>query len=158
MITWSSIRILSVLAAVAADWVSLSSSVLGFLFPLGWLWERINDVASQRIASLSSTLISIRHVFTANAKRIGHGVDIAFEEQSILLLNEMKRRRIAVEINLSSNEFILGVKDDAHPFMLYRQAGVPTVLSTDDPSILRTSLTQQYVLATLRYGLSYPEI
>lgn len=70
----------------------------------------------------------------------------------------MKRRRIAVEINLTSNEFILGVKDDAHPFMLYRQAGVPTVLSTDDPSILRTSLTQQYVLATLRYGLSYPEI
>lgn len=56
MITWSSIRILSVLAAVAADWVNLSSSVLGLVFPLGWLCESINEVALQRIASLSSTL------------------------------------------------------------------------------------------------------
>lgn len=97
-------------------------------------------------------------IFTANAKRIGHGVDIAFEDESILLLNEMKRRRTAVEINLTSNEFILGVKNDAHPFMLYRKAGVPVVISTDDPGILRTSLTQQYVLAAMRYGLSYYEI
>lgn len=97
-------------------------------------------------------------VFTANAKRIGHGVDVAFEKESIVLLNTMKARRTAVEINLTSNEFILGVKGDAHPFMLYRQAGVPVVISTDDPGILRTSLTQQYVLAALRYGLSYYEI
>lgn len=97
-------------------------------------------------------------VFTAKAKRIGHGVDIAFEEESIQLLNEMKSRRTAVEINLTSNEFILGVKNDAHPFMLYRKAGVPVVISTDDPGILRTNLTQQYVLAAMRYGLSYYEI
>lgn len=97
-------------------------------------------------------------VFIANAKRIGHGVDIAFEEESIMLLDEMKKRRIAVEINLTSNEFILGIKNDAHPFMLYRKAGVPVVISTDDPGILRTNLTQQYVLAAMRYGLSYYEI
>ena len=97
-------------------------------------------------------------IFTANDKRMWHGVDIAFEDESILLLNEMKRKRTAVEINLTSNEFILGVKNDAHPFMLYRKAGVPGVISTDDPGILRTSLTQQYVLAAMRYGLSYYEI
>lgn len=34
----------------------------------------------------------------------------------------------------------------------------PMVISTDDPGILRTSLTQQYVLATLRYGLCYSDI
>lgn len=97
-------------------------------------------------------------VFVAGADRIGHGVDVAFEEESISLLNEMRKRRIPVEINLTSNEFILGVKNDAHPFMLYRQAEVPIVLSTDDPGILRTNLTQQYVLATLRYGIGYYEI
>ena len=97
-------------------------------------------------------------VFVAGADRIGHGVDVAFEEGSISLLDAMRKRQIPVETNLTSNEFILGVKDDAHPFMLYRQAGVPTVLSTDDPGILRTNLTQQYVLATLRYGLGYYEI
>lgn len=97
-------------------------------------------------------------VFVAGADRIGHGVDVAFEESSISLLNEMRKRRVPVEINLTSNEFILGVKDDAHPFMLYRQADVPIVISTDDPGILRTNLTQQYVLATLRYGLGYYEV
>lgn len=97
-------------------------------------------------------------VFVAGADRIGHGVDVAFEEGSISLLNAMRKRQIPVEINLTSNEFILGVKDDAHPFMLYRQADVPTILSTDDPGILRTNLTQQYVLAAMRYGLGYYEI
>ena len=97
-------------------------------------------------------------VFVAGADRIGHGVDVAFEEGSISLLNEMRKRRVPVEINLTSNEFILGVMDDIHPFMLYRQAGVPMVISTDDPGILRTNLTQQYVLVALRYGLDYFEI
>lgn len=97
-------------------------------------------------------------VFVAGADRIGHGVDVAFEEGSISLLDAMRKRQIPVEINLTSNEFILGVKDDAHPFMLYRQAEVPTVLSTDDPGILRTNLTQQYVLVAMRYGLGYYEI
>lgn len=97
-------------------------------------------------------------VFVAGADRIGHGVDVAFEEEGILLLDAMRKRQIPVEINLTSNEFILGVKDDTHPFMLYRQADVPTILSTDDPGILRTNLTQQYVLAAMRYGLGYYEI
>ena len=97
-------------------------------------------------------------VFVAGADRIGHGVDVAFKEGSISLLDAMQKRQIPVEINLTSNEFILGVKNDAHPFMLYRQAEVPTVLSTDDPGILRTNLAQQYVLAAMRYGLGYYEI
>ena len=97
-------------------------------------------------------------VFVAGADRIGHGVDVAFEEGSISLLDAMRKRQVPVEINLTSNEFILGVKDDAHPFMLYRQADVPTILSTDDPGILRTNLTQQYVLVALRYDISYYEI
>jgi adenosine deaminase len=97
-------------------------------------------------------------VFVAGAKRIGHGVDVAFESNSTSLLDEMRKRQVVIEINLTSNEFILGVKNDAHPFMLYRQAGVPIVISTDDPGILRTNLTQQYVLLTLRYGIGYYEI
>lgn len=42
--------------------------------------------------------------------------------------------------------------------MLYHNAGVPIIISTDDPGILRTSLTEQYTLAALRYGFSYNEI
>ena len=70
----------------------------------------------------------------------------------------MADSKIPVEINLTSNEFILGVKDSEHPIMLYKNAGVPVIISTDDPGVLRTSLTEQYTLAVLRYGFSYEEI
>jgi hypothetical protein len=90
-------------------------------------------------------------VFTAGADRIGHGVDIAFETDAPRLLQYMSENQKAVEINLTSNEFILGVKEGEHPFMLYHKNKVPIVLATDDPGILRTNLTEQYVLAALRY-------
>lgn len=94
----------------------------------------------------------------AKAHRIGHGVDLPFEQNSDELLKVMESKSIPVEINLTSNEFILGVKDSEHPISLYHKAGVPVMLCTDDPGILRTSLTEQYTLAVLRYGFSYEEI
>ena len=93
----------------------------------------------------------------ANACRIGHGVDLPFEEDRDYIIKRMQQG-IPVEINLTSNEFILGVKGSDHPIMLYHKAGVPLIISTDDPGILRTSLTEQYTLAVLRYGFSYKEI
>lgn len=105
-------------------------------------------------------------VHCGKADRIGHGVDIPFESWDICdeevrssdILSVMKNRDIPVEINLTSNEFILGVKDSEHPISLYHKAKVPVMLCTDDPGILRTSLTEQYALAALRYGFSYEEI
>ncbi len=95
----------------------------------------------------------------AGANRIGHGVDMAWEKNSRSLLAYMKQQSVAVEINLSSNEFILGVKEDRHPISLYYKAGVPITISTDDAGILRTSITQQYVLLAKRYPfLSYKDI
>ncbi|MDR3333946.1 MAG: hypothetical protein LBT13_03520 [Treponema sp.] len=89
-------------------------------------------------------------IFVAGANRIGHGIDIAFESNLEPLFIKMADD-IAVEINLTSNEFILGVKDGKHPLLLYYNQGVPIVLSTDDAGILRTNLTQQYVIAAMRY-------
>jgi adenosine deaminase len=91
-------------------------------------------------------------VFRAGADRIGHGVDIAHETDAGRTLDHMAAQKIAVEINLTSNEFILGVKDGEHPLMLYYDHRVPIVLSTDDPGILRSDLTDQYVLAAQRYN------
>lgn len=93
-------------------------------------------------------------VHTARARRIGHGVDLPYEQGSYDLLRYMARNKIAVEINLVSNEFILKVKDDRHPITLYQQFGVPVVISTDDAGVLRTNLTEQFVLLAQRY----PEI
>jgi adenosine deaminase/adenosine deaminase CECR1 len=98
-------------------------------------------------------------VYVAGANRIGHGVDMAYEQNSRSLLQYMSRNRTAIEINLSSNEFILGVRDDAHPILLYAANKVPIVISTDDPGVLRTNLTQQFVLLAMRYRqLRYADI
>jgi adenosine deaminase/adenosine deaminase CECR1 len=98
-------------------------------------------------------------VYDAGANRIGHGVDMAYENQSYQLLQYMAKNKIAVEINLVSNEFILKVKETRHPITLYKEFGVPIVISTDDAGILRTNMTEQYVLLAKRYkDFSYAEI
>ena len=45
-----------------------------------------------------------------HAERIGHGVDVIYEDDAPALLKEMAAKHVMVEINLSSNEGILGVK------------------------------------------------
>lgn len=98
-------------------------------------------------------------VLKAGANRIGHGVDIASEPAAYTVLAYMHRNDIAAEMNLKSNEFILHVSGSAHPLLLYHQFQVPIVISTDDAGILRTTLTEQYVMLTQRYPkLSYKEI
>ncbi|SDX21420.1 amidohydrolase family protein [Flavobacterium degerlachei] len=98
-------------------------------------------------------------VYTAGAYRIGHGVDLAYEENPYELLRYMAKNSIAIEINLVSNEFILKIKDSRHPFSLYKEFGVPIVISTDDAGILRTNMTEQYVLLAKRYkNVSYANI
>lgn len=98
-------------------------------------------------------------VYTAGAHRIGHGVDMAYEKDSYDLLRYMAQRNIPIEINLVSNEFILKVKESRHPLTLYKQFGVPIVISTDDAGILRTNMTEQYVLLAKRYkDVSYTDI
>lgn len=85
-------------------------------------------------------------------------MDIIHETDAYELLEIMKQRNIAVEINLSSNEFILGVKDEAHPLQLYRQYAVPFVISTDDAGVSRNNLSHEYLLFTSRYKPSYQEL
>ena len=98
-------------------------------------------------------------VYTAGANRIGHGVDVAYEEKSYDLMRYMAKNNIPVEINLASNEFILKVKENRHPILLYKEFGVPIVISTDDAGILRTNMTEQYVLLAKRYKtITYSDI
>ncbi|MFA6083907.1 hypothetical protein [Mucilaginibacter sp.] len=98
-------------------------------------------------------------IHTAGAARIGHGVDMAYETNSYQLLSYMHDKNIAIEINLSSNDFILNVRDDAHPISLYYNFKVPIVISTDDAGILRINMVRQYVLLARRYKfISYTDI
>jgi adenosine deaminase len=93
-----------------------------------------------------------------HAERIGHGVDVMYEGNARGLLQELAQKHIMIEINLSSNEGILGVKGDQHPFPVYRSAHVPVALSTDDEGVSRIDLTHEYVRAALDYGLTYRDL
>ena len=93
-----------------------------------------------------------------HAERIGHGVDVMNEQDAPGLLREMAQRHVMVEINLSSNEGILGVKGAEHPFPLYRAAHVPVALSTDDEGVSRIDLTHEYLRAALDYRLGYRDL
>ena len=93
-----------------------------------------------------------------HAERIGHGVDVMYEERSADLLKEMAARHIMVEINLTSNDVILGVTSNYHSLPSYRAAGVPVALSTDDEGVSRIDLTHEYTRAAIDYKLSYLDL
>ena len=90
-----------------------------------------------------------------DAERIGHGVDVMYEDHAYDLLKEMAKRRVMVEINLTSNDVILNVKGSDHPLPMYRLYHVPVALSTDDEGVSRINMTHEYVRAALAYPLTY---
>jgi adenosine deaminase len=91
----------------------------------------------------------------AHAERIGHGTDIMFENDPFILLKEMAATHVMVEINLTSNDLILGVSGHDHPFVAYRRANVPMALSTDDEGVSRIDLTNEFYRAVTTYYLHY---
>lgn len=97
-------------------------------------------------------------VEVAQADRIGHGVAVFYEDNPIALLETMRQRGVLVEICLTSNETILKVRDQNHPFPAYWAMGVPLTLASDDEGIARIDLSNEYQLAVLRYGLKYGDL
>jgi hypothetical protein len=97
-------------------------------------------------------------IHVAGASRIGHGVDIAHEDAAEALAAEMAKTGVLVEINLTSNAVILGVKGKAHPYAWLRARGVPTSLSTDDAGILRIDLSHEYARAVAEQGATYADL
>jgi adenosine deaminase len=100
----------------------------------------------------------IRQAVEAGAQRIGHGVDVIYEERPEELLKEMAAKHVMVEINLTSNDMILGVRGKDHPLPIYRKFGVPVALSTDDEGVSRIDLANEYVRAVQTYGFSYTDL
>ena len=94
-------------------------------------------------------------VMVAGADRIGHGIDISYDEQMYETLAYMAKNKIAVEINLTSNEVILGVQGEDHPFTTYKANGVPLTISTDDEGVSRIDLTNEYHRLVKTYNVDY---
>jgi adenosine deaminase len=80
------------------------------------------------------------------------------EKDPIGLMKEMAARNVLVEINLTSNDQILGVSGDDHPLPIYMKYGVPVAISTDDQGVARSDMTHEYLRAVQGYHLPYTEL
>ena len=94
----------------------------------------------------------------AGARRIGHGIDIFYDRDYVKLMQQMAQQGIMVEVNLTSNDVILGIKGERHPFNTYRLYNVPMTFSTDDEGVSRIDLTHEYQRAVETYALDYSEL
>jgi adenosine deaminase len=99
-----------------------------------------------------------KSVEIGHAERIGHGVDVMFEDDPVDLLKEMASKKIAVEINLTSNDMILGVGGNEHPLAMYLKFGVPTVISTDDDGVARSDMTHEYMKLLREHEVTYSQL
>ena len=91
-------------------------------------------------------------ILELEADRIGHGIRVLEDPQVVSLARE---RGIPFEVSIDSN-YLTGVIPslNAHPLSQMIQAGLQTVLTTDDPSVLGTTLSLEYQHAIDHLGLS----
>ena len=93
-----------------------------------------------------------------HAERIGHGVDVIYEDRPQELLQELAAKHIMVEINLTSNDVILNIKGKDNPLHLYQAAHVPLALSTDDEGVSRIDITHEYEKGVEEQSLGYLDL
>ncbi|XP_052862136.1 adenosine deaminase 2-A-like [Anopheles cruzii] len=90
-------------------------------------------------------------------KRIGHGYALL---KHPLLLEEVKKRKICVEINLVSNQVLKLVNDYRnHPANELFSTDFPLVISSDDPSFWRaTPLSHDFYIAFLGVASAHQDL
>jgi adenosine deaminase CECR1 len=99
----------------------------------------------------------IRDTLLLGATRIGHGVNLIKDPDTLLLLQQT--RRVLIEINLISNRLLGYVPDlSKHPFPEYLRTGVPVCLNTDDRGMWDSNLTDEYFTAVTLFHLSWAEM
>jgi adenosine deaminase CECR1 len=98
----------------------------------------------------------VRDTLKLGATRIGHGVNLIFDPDTMLLMREGK---ILVETSLVSNR-LLGYTPDLkrHPFVEYLRFGIPVCLNTDDQGSWDSSLTDEYFEAIRAFDLTWEEV
>jgi adenosine deaminase CECR1 len=101
--------------------------------------------------------LHIRDTLLLGASRIGHGVNLIEDPETLLLLQQT--RRVLVEVNLISNRLLGYVPDlSKHPFPEYLRTGVPVCLNTDDRGMWDSNMTDEYYTAVTLFHLSWEEV
>ncbi|WP_158970872.1 adenosine deaminase [Paraglaciecola sp. L3A3] len=98
----------------------------------------------------------IRDTLLLGASRIGHGINLQGDPDTLLL---MRYNQYLIEINLISNLLLEYVDDYAqHPFAEYLRLGIPVALSTDDRGMWDSNMTDEYYTAVTNFNLSWSEL
>ena len=92
----------------------------------------------------------------ADPSRLGHATCIISGKtknlDNVFKRLKSKEKPICIEICLTSNEKILKIKNSQHPLPYLLKQGIPVTLNTDDPGVLRTNITNEFVKAIQRYS------
>lgn len=99
---------------------------------------------------------AIWEALAIGSERIGHALS-AIEDPN--LVEEFKARKIALELNPSSN-VRTGVCSSfaAHPLRKYFDAGLLVTLNSDDPAFFGSDVAHEYLLAHSEQGFSRDEL
>lgn len=99
----------------------------------------------------------IRDTLLLGATRIGHGVNLLKDPDTLLLLQHSQRA--LVEVNLISNRLLEYTPDlTQHPFPEFLRTGVPVCLNTDDRGMWDSNMTDEYYTAVTTFHLSWDEL
>lgn len=99
----------------------------------------------------------VRDTLLLGATRIGHGVNLIKDPDTLLLLQQS--RRVLIEINLISNRLLEYTPDLVrHPFPEYLRTGIPVCLNTDDRGMWDSNLTDEYYTAVTTFDLTWDEL
>ncbi len=90
------------------------------------------------------------------AQRIGHGLALV---RHPLLMEIVREKGVAIEVCPISNQ-VLGYVPDlrSHPAVAYLNAGIPVVLSPDDPGLTRHTLSHDFYEACLAWELDLRDL
>jgi adenosine deaminase CECR1 len=98
----------------------------------------------------------VRDTLLLGATRIGHGVNLISDPDTMLL---MRKGKNLVEINLISNRLLEYTPDlSKHPFPEYLRFGIPVCLNTDDSGVWDSDIVDEYYTAVKTFNLTWGEI
>jgi adenosine deaminase/aminodeoxyfutalosine deaminase len=99
---------------------------------------------------------AIREALAIGSERIGHAFSAV---RDFYLMEELKERRIPLELNLTSN-VRTGVCTSLadHPLRKYFQAGLLVTINSDDPAFFGSDLANEYLLAYTELGFARDEL
>jgi aminodeoxyfutalosine deaminase len=100
---------------------------------------------------------AIWEALSIGSERIGHAVSAIQDDET--LLQELKARRTALELNPTSN-VRTGVCPSfaAHPLREYFDRGLLVTLNSDDPALFGSDLANEFLLAHTEQGFTRDEL